>query len=105
MAIIRRLKEVKNNKLHDAILLTTLVDNNKYKFIKIYVDPDKECAIYFKGRLSYRDIQSFFFNLRDDITSSSKIEDEKIKALREFEYDYDNNITALYTRDGWKYSK
>ena len=52
MAIIRRLKEVKNSKLHDAILLTTLVDNNKYKFIKVYVTPDKECAIYFKGRLS-----------------------------------------------------
>lgn len=53
--------------------------------------------------MSYRDIQAFFFNLRDDITSSSKIEDEKIKALREFEYDYDNNTTAIYTRDGWKY--
>nr|DAI05737.1 MAG TPA: hypothetical protein [Crassvirales sp.] len=103
MAIIRRLKEVKNSKLHDAILLTTLVDNNKYTFIKVYVDSNKECAIYFKGLLSYRDIQAFFFNLRDDITSSSKIEDEKIKALREFEYDYDNNTTAIYTRDGWKY--
>ena len=103
MAIIRSLDKVENSKLHDAILLTTLVDNNKYKFIKVYVTPDKECAIYFKGRLSYRDIQSFFFNLRDDITSSSKIEDEEIKALREFEYDYDNNTTAIYTRDGWKY--
>lgn len=103
MAIIRRLKEVKNSKLHDAILLTTLVDNNKYTFIKVYVDSNKECAIYFKGLLSYRDIQALFFNLRDDITSSSKIEDEKIKALREFEYDYDNNTTAIYTRDGWKY--
>ena len=103
MAIIRRLKEVKNSKLHDAILLTTLVDNNKYKFIIVYVTPNKECAIYFKGHLSYRDIQSFFFNLKDDITSSSKIEDEEIKALREFEYDYDNNTTAIYTRDGWKY--
>ena len=103
MAIIRRLKEVKNSKLHDAILLTTLVDNNKYKFIKVYVDPNKECAIYFKGHLSYRDIQAFFFNLRDNITSSSKIEDEKIKVLREFEYNYDNNTTAIYTKDGWKY--
>lgn len=27
MAIIRELKKVENNKLHDAILLTTLVDN------------------------------------------------------------------------------
>ena len=103
MAIIRRLKEVKNSKLHDAILLTTLVDNNKYKFIKVYVDPNKECAIYFKWRLSYSDIQSFFFNLRDDITSSSRIEDESIEAFKDYEYNYDDNTTAIYTRDGWKY--
>ena len=29
MAIIRELNKVENNKLHDAILLATLVDNNK----------------------------------------------------------------------------
>ena len=103
MAIISELNKVENAQLHDAILLSTIIDNNKYKFAKLYVDPNRECAVYFKGRLSYRDIQSFFFNLRDDITSSSKIEDEKIKVLREFEYDYDNNTTAIYTRDGWKY--
>ena len=103
MAIIRELNKVENASLHDAILLTTLVDNNKYKFDKLYVDPNRECAVYFKGLLSHRDIQSFFFNLRNNITSSSKIEDEKIKALREFEYDYDNTTTAIYTRDGWKY--
>lgn len=75
MAIIRELNKVENALLHDAILLTTLADNNKYKFDKLYVDPNRECAIYFKGILSHRDIQSFFFNLRDDITSSSRIED------------------------------
>ena len=35
MAIIRELNKIKNTSLHDAILLTTLVDNNKYKFIKV----------------------------------------------------------------------
>lgn len=104
MAIIRELKKVENNKLHDAILLTTLVDNNKYTFIKVYVDPNKECAIYFKGLLSYRDLQSFFFNLRDDITSESRIEDEIVMAFKDYEYGEDNT-TAIYTRDGWKYSK
>ena len=78
MAIIRELNKIENAQLHDAILLTTLVDNNKYKFDKLYVDPNNECAIYFKGLLSHRDIQAFFFNLRDDITSSSRIEDEII---------------------------
>ena len=100
MAIIRELKKVENNKLHDAILLTTLVDDNKYKFDKLYVDPNNECAVYFKGLLSYKDIQAFFFNLRDDITSSSRIEDEIVKS---YDYEYSNETTVIYTRDGWKY--
>lgn len=44
MAIIRELNKVENTSLHNAILLTTLVDNNKYKFDKLYVDSNKECA-------------------------------------------------------------
>ena len=103
MAIIRSLDKVENNKLHDAILLTTLVDNNKYKFDKLYVDPYRECAVYFKGLLSHRDIQAFFFNVREDITSSSRIEDESIETFKDYEYNYDDNTTAIYTRDGWKY--
>ena len=103
MAIIRELNKVENGKLHDAILLTTLTDNgDKYKFNKLYIDPNKECAIYFKGLLSYRDMQSFFFNLRDDITSESKIEDEVVMAFKDYEYGEDNT-TTIYTRDGWKY--
>ena len=103
MAIIRELNKVENASLHDAILLTTLVDNNKYKFDKLYVDPNRECAVYFKGLLSHRDIQAFFFNLRENITSSSILEDESIEAFKDYEYDYDNTTTAIYTRDGWKY--
>ena len=103
MAIIRTLNKVENALLHDAILLTTLVDNNKYKFDRLYVDPNRECAIYFKGLLSYKDVQAFFYNLRDDITSSSRIEEESIETFKDYEYNYDDNITAIYTKDGWKY--
>ena len=102
MAIIRELNKVENNKLHDAILLTTLIDNNKYKFDKLYVDPNRECAVYFKGLLSYKDMQAFFFNLRNDITSSSRIEDEIAMAFKDYEYGEDYT-TVIYTRDGWKY--
>ena len=105
MAIIRDLYKVENSKLYDAILLTELINDNKYNFIKLYIDPNSECAVYFKGLLSYKDIQAFFFNLRDDVTSSSRIEDESIEAFKDYEYNYDNNTTAIYTRDGWKYSK
>ena len=102
MAIIRELNKVENALLHDAILLTTLVDNNKYKFDKLYVDPNKECAVYFKGLLSYKDMQAFFFSLREDLTSSSRIEDEIVMAFIDYEYREDNT-TVIYTRDGWKY--
>ena len=102
MRIIRNLDKVENNKLHDAILLATLIDNNKYKFDHLYIDPNRECAVYFKGLLSYKDVQAFFFNLRDDITSS-RIEDESVETFKDYEYNYDNNTTAIYTRDGWKY--
>ena len=102
MAIIRELNKVENTSLHDAILLITLVDNNKYKFDKLYVDPNNECAIYFKGILSYKDIQAFFFNLREDITSSSRIEDEIAITFKDYEYG-EGYTTAIYTRDGWKY--
>ena len=103
MAIIKDLYKVDNNKLHDAILLTELINDNKYNFIKLYIDPNDECAVYFKGLLSHKNIQAFFFNLRDDITSSSRIEDEEITAFKDYEYNYDDNTTAIYTRDGWKY--
>ena len=102
MAIIRELNKVKNASLHDAILLTTLVDNNKYKFDKLYVDPNNECAVYFKGLLSYKDMQYFFFNLRNNITSSSRVEDEIVMAFKDYEYGEDYT-TVIYTRDGWKY--
>ena len=103
MAIIRELNKVENALLHDAILITTLIDNGKYKFNKLYIDHNNECAVYFKGLLSYKDMQAFFFNLREDITSSSRIEDESIEAFKDYEYNYDDNTTAIYTRDGWKY--
>ena len=102
MAIIRDLYKVENAPLHDAILLTELINDNKYNFIKLYIDPNDECAVYFKGLLSYKDIQAFFFNLRDDITSSSRIEDEIVMAFKDYEYGEDNT-TVIYTRDGWKY--
>lgn len=83
MAIIRDLNKVKNSKLHDAILIVTLTNN---KFDKCYIDPSNECAVYFKGHLSHR----------DDITSSSKIEDEVIETFKDYEYN-DDGTTAIYT--------
>lgn len=59
MAIIRTLNKVENASLQDAILLTELTDNNKYNFTKLYINPNRECTIYFKGILPLKAIQAF----------------------------------------------
>ena len=37
MTIIRELNKVENTSLYDIILLTTLIDNDKYNFTKVYI--------------------------------------------------------------------
>ena len=58
--------------------------------IKVYIDPDKECAVEFKGHMSEEDIKLFFFNMNPNITGG-------------IDYTYRENSTEIYTRDGWKY--
>lgn len=100
--IIRNLEEIKNPALHDAILITTLTDNNnKYSFVRVYVDPRKECAVEFKGHMSEDDIKLFFFNMNPNVTSDSSPKDEKIEY--NLDYSYRDDLTEIYTRDGWKY--
>ena len=103
MAIIKALNKVENASLQNAILLTELIDNNKYNFTKLYINPNRECTIYFKGILPLKAIQAFFFILRDDITLSQRIEDKSIEAFKDYKYNHDDNTTAIYIRDGWKY--
>lgn len=97
--IIRELNNINNASLHDAILLLTLTHPNS--FINIYVDPNKECCISFKGELSEKDIQSFFFNLNTNLTCDNKIEDERIEY--DVDYTYYNNKTEIFTKEGWEY--
>lgn len=99
--LIRKLEEVENNTLHDAIFLTTL--SNKYSFKEVYVDPNDECCVEFKGRLTEEDIKLFFFNMNPNVTSNSSPKDEKIEY--EADYSYQDDVTRIYTKDGWKYSE
>jgi len=69
--------------------------------IKVYIDPDKECAVEFKGHMSEEDIKLFFFNMNPNITSKSSSKDEKVTGG--IDYTYRENSTEIYTRDGWKY--
>ena len=47
--IIRKLEEVKNALLHDAILITTL---QGYKFNRVYIDNEGGCNIKFSCKMN-----------------------------------------------------
>lgn len=99
--LIRNLEEVENNILHDAIFIITL--SNKYTFKSVYVDKYDECCVEFKGRLTEEDIKLFFFNMNPNVTSESSPKDEKVEY--DIDYSYKDDVTRIYTRDGWKYSE
>lgn len=102
--ILHKLEEIKNASLHDAILITTLTDNgDKYSLVDVYIDPNKECAIEFKGHMSEKDIKLFFFNMNPNITSESSPKNER--AEYNLDYSYRNDVTEIYTREGWKYTE
>lgn len=97
--IIRKLENIENSVLHDAVLINIL--SGKYSFIKIYVDPNKECAITFTNHMNEEDIKLFFFNINPNVTSTSSPNHEKIEL--EVDYSYDEDSTTIYTRPNWKY--
>ena len=96
--IIRELSKVTNAPLHDAIYLAEL---KGYKFLSLYIDRDKECAITFKGEIPEEEIKRFFFNINPNVTCDSEVANEEVVYNRD--YDYSANTTSIYTRDGWKY--
>lgn len=96
---IHKLDEIKNKTLHDAILITSI----KYTFVKVYIDPNNECAISFKSKMSEEDIKLFFFNINPYVTSESSPKDEIIKDEIDYYYNSDTNTTYIYTKDEWKY--
>ena len=95
--IYRKLDAVKNEILHDAILIS----NYKYPFIRVFIDRTGGAAILFKGKMPEQDIKWFFFNMNENINSESKVSDEETEYDIEFKYDEDT--TEIYTRDGFNY--
>lgn len=70
--------QIKNRKGEKLYILTVVSTNNIMPHIT--VDTWKECKRKFEIFCKEDNSDRFFF-----------------------EYDYDNNTTAIYTRDGWKY--
>ena len=58
--IVRKLEEVTNALLHDAILIATLQGNN---FNRVYIDNEGGCNIKFSNKMSIDNIKLFLDSL------------------------------------------
>ena len=96
--IVRKLEEVKNATLHDAILIATL---QGYKFDRIYVDNEGGCNIKFSSKMNLDDIKLFLDNLNPKLDTN--LEDIDIQYYRDYEF-IDDECTIIYTPDSFNYN-
>lgn len=96
--LIHNISQVENKSLHDAILIARL---QGFSLESVYIDPNQECAIRFKGQMPESVIQEFFFNINPNVNCDSRIEDEELEYNVDFTY-YPS-FTEIYTREGWKF--
>lgn len=102
MAIYRTPEKIPYSFLKDAILT---IDNFVEGFTKIYMDPTGECAITYKGILSLMDI-TYIINQLDPYSDKKvTILDYSNTPKESTDYEYFENSTTIYTKDGIDYRK
>ena len=97
--IIRKLEEVKNALLHDAILIAI---KQGYKFNRVYVDREGGCNIKFYGKMNIDDIKLFLGNLISPNEDKS-LEDIDVQYYKDYEFT-DDCECIIYTPDSFNYS-
>ena len=95
--IVRKLEEVKNALLHDAILIATLQGNN---FNRVYIDKEGGCNIEFSNKMNLDNIKLFLDNLNPNEDKS--LEDIDVQYLRDYEFNDDECI--IYAPDSFNYN-
>ena len=95
--IVRKLEEVKNALLHDAILIATLQGN---KFNRIYVDNEGGCNIKFSNKMNIDNIKLFLDNLNPKEDKS--LENVNVQYYEDYEFT-DDECTIIYTPDSFNY--
>ena len=98
--IVRKLEEVKNALLHDAILITTL---QGYKFNRVYVDNEGGCNIKFSCKMNIDDIKLFFANLNPNKYLNKSLEDIDIQYYKDYEFT-DDCECIIYAPDSFNYN-
>ena len=96
--IVRKLEEVKNALLHDAILIAI---KQGYKFNRVYTDKEGGCNIKFSCKMNIDDIKLFFANLSPKYLDKS-IEDIDIQYYKDYEFT-DDCECIIYTPDSFNY--
>ena len=96
--IVRKLEEITNATLHDAILIATLQGN---KFDRIYVDNEGGCNIKFSNKMNLDDIKLFLDNLSPK--SDKSLEDINIEYYTDYEFT-DDECTIIYTPNSFNYN-
>ena len=98
--IVRKLEEVKNALLHDAILITTL---QGYKFNRVYVDNEGGCNIKFSCKMNIDDIKLLLVNLSPNKYLNKSLEDIDIQYYKDYEFT-DDCECIIYTPDSFNYN-
>ena len=95
--IVRKLEEVTNALLHDAILIATLQGNN---FNRVYVDNEGGCNIKFSNKMNIDDIKLFLDNLNPKEDKS--LEDIDVQYYKNYEFTDDECI--IYAPNSFNYN-
>ena len=98
--IVRKLEEVTNALLRDAILIATLQGNN---FTRVYVDKEGGCNIEFSNKMNIDDIKLFFANLSPNKYLNKSLEDIDIQYYKDYEFT-DDCECIIYAPDSFKYN-
>ena len=96
--IVRKLEEVKNALLHDAILIAI---QQGYKFNRVYIDKEGGCNIKFSCKMNIDDIKLFLGNLispNEDIS----LKDIDVQYYKDYEFT-DDCECIIYTPDSFNY--
>lgn len=96
--IVKKLEEVTNALLHDAILIATLQGNN---FNRVYIDKEGGCNIKFSNKMNIDDIKLFLVNLSPNEYKS--LEDIDVQYYKDYEFT-DDDECIIYTPSSFNYN-
>ena len=99
--IVRKLEEVKNTLLHDAILIATLQGN---KFDKLYIDKKGGCSIRFSNKMNILNIKLFVANLNPNKYLDKSLNEIEVEYFKDYEFT-DDNKSIIYALDSFNYNE